>query len=143
MKTDTYFLLISTIALSFLISGCETDSFGSGRTLFSYTLTEVSGNNQTVTPEGESDPIVVRVDLNDSPTSGITVTWTLTEGDGSLSSDSGVSNEDGLVQTTYISGNTTGDVRIRANVNFDSSGFENFAGREVPPVTFSLKVITD
>jgi hypothetical protein len=142
MKILRYFIPILTIAFTLSASGCA-DSFGGGdgRTLYSYTLTQVSGNNQTVTPDStESDPIVVRVDMNESPASGITVKWTITEGGGSLSSDSGVSGGDGQVQTTYKSGNTTGDVKIRATVDFDSSGFERFAGREVTPVTFTVKV---
>lgn len=134
-----YILLVALVVFPFLISGCEPVG-SSGTVLYEYTLTVVSGNNQTVTSGTESEPIVVRVDMNKSPVSGITVEWNITEGAGTLSSNSGVSGENGHVQTTYIPGDSAGDVRIRATVNFDSSGYENFAGREVTPVTFTLKV---
>lgn len=137
-----YPILTIAIVLASLVTGCE-PAGSSGKTLYSYTMTEVSGNNQSVASGGnESNPIVVRVDMNELPTSGITVEWNIIEGDGSLSSNSGVTDKDGYVQTTYISGNTTTDVKILATVNFSASS-EHFMGREVPPVTFTLKVLTD
>lgn len=116
----SYFLPIAAMAFASLVTGCQSDvgfgSGGGGMGGVRISITEVSGSNQVVASGGdESEPIVVRADLDDSPIDGITIGWEITEGDGSLSSSSSVTDEGGYAQTTYISGDNIGEVEIVAD----------------------------
>lgn len=137
---------ITAILIISLASGCESESgFGSGGGGMGgirISITEVSGNNQEVAPGGnESEPIVVQVtDLDDTPIDGINIVWEIDEGDGSLSSDSGVTDEDGYAQTTYISGDTTGDVEIIQYYSRGSSSEGTMMGQSNSSVVFTITV---
>lgn len=105
-------------------------------------ITEVSGNNQVVASGGdESEPIVVQVtDLDDTPIDGINIVWEITEGDGALSATTSVTDEDGYAQTTYISGDTTGDVEIIQYYSRGSSSEGTMMGRSNSSVVFTITV---
>lgn len=143
MKTGTYFLLI-TIALSFIISGCETDPFGSSERGVRYelSLVVVSGNDQVVPSGGiESEPLVVRiVDQRNEPFPGFSVDWNIVQGEGTLSASSSEADSDGYASVMYTSGDSPGDVEVTAILSVGNPDGGAFAGRPGTPVSFDLKV---
>jgi hypothetical protein len=78
----------------------------------------VSGNGQGGTVgEALDDPYVVRVtDADGDPMAGVTVSWTVTSGGGSLSSGSSATNSSGQASTTHTLGGSTGSQSVRATV---------------------------
>ena len=70
------------------------------------TLTMVSGNNQTGTPgQPLSSPFTVSVtDTKGNPVSGVTVTFTVTAGGGTLSASSVATNSAGVASSTLTLG---------------------------------------
>jgi len=79
----------------------------------------VSGNNQSGDPGTElDDPLVVEVldDRND-PVSGVTVSFSVTAGGGSLSSTSVTTNSRGRAQTDLTLGDDPGRNSVRASVS--------------------------
>lgn len=91
----------------------------------------VSGNNQNgKTLESLSSAFVARVtddQANGAP--GVTVTWAVTAGDGTLSSLSTSTNGQGDASVTFTPGTTTGDVMVSASA----------AGLTGSPVMFSSR----
>ena len=93
-------------------------------------LEKISGDNQSGTPGNAlANPFVVEVqDEDGNPLSGHTVSFSVTEGGGSLSETSDVSNANGRAQTTLTLGSERGVNSVEASV----SG--------VDPVTFSTSI---
>jgi Big-like domain-containing protein len=90
----------------------------------------VAGNPQTVARNAASQPLVVRVnDERDDPMSGVTVTFAVTTGTGTLSSATAVTGSNGQAQVVFTAGATTGAVTVTATV----------AGVTLP-ATFSITV---
>ncbi|MDE0634311.1 MAG: Ig-like domain-containing protein [Candidatus Poribacteria bacterium] len=79
----------------------------------------VSGNNQRGTPGTVlDDPFVVEVlDDDDDVVSGVTVTFSVTAGGGSLSATSVTTNSRGRAQTTLTLGDDLGRNTVRASVS--------------------------
>ena len=79
----------------------------------------VSGNNQSGDPGTElNNPLVVEVlDEDDDPVSGITVTFSITAGDGSLSDTSVTTNTRGRAETDLTLGDDPGRNTVRASVS--------------------------
>ena len=77
-----------------------------------------SGNNQRGDPGTELDnPLVVEVlDEDDAPVSGVTVTFSVTAGGGSLSATSVTTNTRGRAQTDLTLGDDPGSNTVRASV---------------------------
>ena len=88
------------------------------------TLTMVSGNSQTgVQGQSLASPLTVLVtDANSNPVSGVTVTFTVTGGGGTLSTGSVTTNSSGLASSTLTLGPTAGS-------QYGGSGIQ-FAGRK-------------
>ncbi len=78
-----------------------------------------SGNNQSGDPGTElDDPLVVEVlDEDDDVVSGVTVTFSITAGDGSLSDTSVNTNSRGRAQTELTLGDEPGRNTVRASVS--------------------------
>ena len=93
-------------------------------------LTQVSGDTQSGTPGNAlGDPFVVEVkDADGEPIEGISVTFSVTAGGGSLSARNVPADEDGRAETTLTLGSERGVNSVEASV----SG--------VDPVTFSTSV---
>ena len=78
----------------------------------------VSGNNQSGRPGAAlANPFIVEViDENDDAVSGVTVTFAVTAGGGTLSATSATTNASGRAQTTLTLGDTPGDNTVAARV---------------------------
>ena len=94
----------------------------------------VSGNNQRGDPGTElADPFVVEVLDEDGDTvSGVTVTFRVTGGGGSLSATSDTTNSRGRAETTLTLGDSPGGNSVRASVSGVSTAV-TFAATAVPP----------
>ena len=81
-------------------------------------ITLVSGNNQSGRPGAAlANPFIVEViDENDDAVSGVTVTFAVTAGGGTLSATSATTNANGRAQTTLTLGDTPGDNTVAARV---------------------------
>ncbi len=79
----------------------------------------VSGNNQSGRPGARlANPFVVEVvDENDDPVSGVTVTFAVTAGGGSVSPTSATTNNNGRAQTRLTLGEALGDNTVTARVS--------------------------
>ncbi len=98
----------------------------------------VSGNNQRGAPGSVlDDPFVVEVlDEDDDVVSGVTVTFSVTAGGGSLSATSVTTNSRGRAQTTLTLGDALGRNTVRASVSGVSTSvtFTATAGPTEPDV---------
>jgi len=93
-------------------------------------LSIVSGNNEEI-PAGSSEglPLVVRtLDETAAPLGGVAVNWTITQGAGTLSAATSLSDASGNASVSYTPPATAGTVQIRA------------AAEELQ-VTFTLNVV--
>lgn len=81
-------------------------------------LVLVSGDGQTAkTLEAAGSPFVVRVDDADgAAVSGVTVTWSVTSGPGSVTTSS-TTNTEGRAQATFTGGTTLGTSTVTASVS--------------------------
>jgi hypothetical protein len=79
----------------------------------------VSGNNQSGRPGAElANPFVVEViDEDNAPVSGVTVTFAVTAGGGTLSRTSATTGSNGRAQTTLTLGEELGDNTVTARVS--------------------------
>ncbi len=83
------------------------------------TVSAAGGNNQTVTANAAaSSPLVVTVfDQNGTALSGVTVSWSIVTGTGSLSSATSTSDTSGQASVEFTAGADTGDVVVDAVVS--------------------------
>lgn len=68
---------------------------------------------------GQTTPIAMRVMVADefsNPISGVTVTWALTAGEGSLASAASVSNAQGVATNSVTPGASEADIEVRASL---------------------------
>lgn len=98
------------------------------------TLTKVSGDNQNGTAgTALSEPLVVRLtDSNDNPQANTTVSFAITQGDGSLSTLSSTTNTNGQASTVLTLGTSVGQNRVSATVV--GVGTVNFTASSNPTV---------
>ena len=76
-----------------------------------------SENQEGLTGETLTDPLVVEVlDQYGDPMEGVTVTFTVIEGDGTLSATTVTTDADGLAKTTLTLGNAPGPNTVEASV---------------------------
>ena len=92
---------------------------GTAEALVATTLVRLSGNAQTGTVGKELDnPFIAEVqDQNGDGLSGITVSFAVTIGGGSISASSVTTNASGQAETTLTLGSTAGSNRVTANVS--------------------------
>jgi alpha-tubulin suppressor-like RCC1 family protein len=91
----------------------------------------VSGNGQVTLPGGVTSPLRVRVIGSDEqPLAGISVQWSVTEGQASLDPTQTTTNAGGEAETNVQTGATPGSVVVRA------------ATGNLVPVTFSITTIS-
>ncbi len=95
-------------------------------------IERVSGDNQNgKTLEPLSSPMVVKVsDDQGAGTAGVTVTWTIMAGDGSLSSASTQTDGQGQASVVFTPGTTTGETMVSASA----------AGLTGSPIMFTARV---
>lgn len=100
------------------LAGCGDGSTTTGVTSTPTTLTKTSGDAQSTTAStAAASPLVVTVlDQSGNALSGVTVTWAIASGGGSLSAASSTTGSNGQASTTYTAGTTTGTSTITASV---------------------------
>ncbi len=114
-------------------------SAGSGGTVtFSETataggaLTVISGNNQTGTTGGVLQPFVLQLGSG-TGASNVVVTWTITQGSGTLSSPTTTTDSNGHTSNTLTLGPNTGVVIVQASApGFGSTTFTSNAIAGIP-----------
>jgi hypothetical protein len=107
-------VLISSL---FLFGGCLSLDVEQPRGIS--VLVIVSGQGQTI-PIGSTTslPLVVRgFDSNAAPVPGETVTWTVTQGTGTVSAATTLTDETGQTSVKFNPGATTGENRITATTS--------------------------
>ena len=95
------------------LTGCLSIEIPTGNVAI---VTVVSGNAQTVAPGGTTaNPLVIRV-VNNTAASipGVTVTWEVVSGGGSVSQQSTMTDGGGVTSVNYTAGVATGVAQIRA-----------------------------
>ncbi len=113
-------------------------------------LVLVSGNNQSgTTGQGLGNPFMVKVtDAGSNPVAGVTVTFAVTAGGGSLSATSAVTDSSGLALSTLTLGSTAGTNTVTATsgtlagspITFTATGVAPPAN--TPPTPASLVLIS-
>jgi plastocyanin len=102
-----------------------------------------SGNNQSAIVGGSLPAplaVVVRNAASEA-LSGITVTWTVTQGGGSVGSATSTTNAQGIASTTYTVGGSAGSEQIEAAVQSDASLTQTFtATANAPPSAAGVSV---
>ena len=83
------------------------------------TVAMASGNNQTIAPGSPlSAPLVVTVlDQDGLALSGVTVTWSITSGEGALSVTSSTTDANGQATNSSYAAGSAGDIVITATVS--------------------------
>ena len=106
-------LLVAIAAISLSMAAClSLEDPGQGLSVF----TIIGGNNQvvvvnTVAPQ----PLTVRtIDEKTGVLPGVSVSWTITSGTGTLSATSSVTDESGVAAVNFTAGSVTGPVLVRA-----------------------------
>ena len=109
------------------------------------TLEVISGDNQNgLTGETLSDPFVVEVrDQYDNPLGGVTVTFAVTAGRGSLSSEAGVTGTNGRAESTLTLGSEPGTNAVEVSVEgIVETEIFNAEATLPPPEPTTLSVVS-
>jgi hypothetical protein len=79
-------------------------------------LLRVSKGEQTIAPNATAPvPLTVSVrDQNGDPAEGVTITWTIRSGSGTLSATETSTNDDGETSITFTAGSTVGTTVVNA-----------------------------
>ncbi len=87
-----------------------------------------AGDNQTVsTGQLASTPLRVLVqDTNGSPAAGVTVTWSIVQGNGTLSSTTPTTDQNGYASANYTAGSTSATTTIEAKAGSNEVFFKLF-----------------
>ena len=94
------------------------DSTGPGNSAAKLTPIASTNNQSGTTGAPLSVPLAVRVDnASDQPIAGVTVTWTVTSGGGSVSPATSVTNETGVATTVWTLGPTEGIQTVQASAD--------------------------
>ena len=103
-------------------------------------LSIVSGDNQIgITGEALAKPFVIEVrDQYDAPLEGVTVTFVVLTGGGSLSLEVGLTDANGLAQSTLNLGVDSGTNTVEVNVEVISRTVVFSAKANLPPTTLSI-----
>jgi outer membrane autotransporter protein len=96
-------------------------------------LTVVSGNNQTGTAGGTLQPFVLQLGSGTSGASNVVVTWTITQGSGTLISPTTTTDSNGHTSNTLTLGPNAGVVIVQASApGFGSTTFTSNAIAGIP-----------
>ena len=108
-------------------------------------LSILSGDNQEgLTGEPLTNPLVTEVrDQHGDPMEGVTVTFTLTAGDGSLSTTTAITDPDGQAESTLTLGSDPGTNTVQVSVG-GIDGTVTFSAEAAlpPPIPTSLSIIS-
>jgi outer membrane autotransporter protein len=96
-------------------------------------LTVISGNNQTGTTGGALQPFVLQLGSGTQGASNVVVTWTVTQGSGTLSSPTTTTDSNGRTSNTLTLGTNVGIVIVQASApGFGSTTFTSNAIAGIP-----------
>ena len=125
-------------------AGDATTTFEAKTVLRPKTLEKISGDNQTgSTGVALTEPFVVEVrDVNGDPVEGVTVTFTVTAGGGSLNPATMQTNASGRAWTRLTPGDTAGANSVRASVAGIAQGVIFRAEATVAPPAPMLRIIS-
>jgi len=103
---------LAAAALLFLGGCLSIDQAPSGIAV----LLIVSGNNQTIAPGStNASPLVVRaLDAGAAPLPGSTVTWSVSQGSGSVSAATTLTDDAGQASVNFTPGSATGTSQVKA-----------------------------
>ena len=127
------------IAISALIGGCG------GEPSTPTTVSVLSGSDQPgVVGQQLASPIVVKVsDQNGNPMGAVTVSFTVTQGGGSVSPASGSTDESGQVSANWTLGTTAGESQqVRATVPGVSGLTAVFSATATPGEPFVISMVS-
>ena len=117
MRLDRSFRYASLLLIVGFMAGCggTTDLDPDPDPLI---LALVGGNDQSAT-EGQAvaEPLEVRVTRGGSAVAGTTVSWSVTDGGGSVNPTSSATDNAGMASTTWTLGATAGDNGVEASVS--------------------------
>jgi hypothetical protein len=104
----------SSIAVALLaLAACDSGDYGPTRS--GSGLQKVSGDDQVVAVQDTAAPLVVQVlDQNGDEAPGVAVTWTVTDGSGTLISVEDVTGAGGTASVSYVATSDTGLVTVTA-----------------------------
>src|SRR5438067_5894189 len=114
-----------------LLVACKHDATTSAPTPVATTITVTSGDAQTIVAgAAASTPLSVKVvDASGAPMSGVTVTWTLASGSGTLSAATSTTDANGVATVTYTAGLTAGTATVTATAG------------ALTPITFTESIV--
>ena len=108
-------------------------------------LSSISGENQEgLTGESLATPFTVQVrDQHGDPMEGVTVTFAVTAGDGSLSTTTATTDSDGQAKTILTLGTDPGTVTVEASVEGISQAVTfNAEAALPPPIPMTLSIVS-
>ena len=108
-------------------------------------LSIISGDNQTgVVGETLANPFVVEVrDRNDTPVAGVTVTFTVLTGGGTLSATTGTTDANGQAESTLTLGSDPGANTVEVSVEgVSQTETFNAEATRLPPTPTSLSIVS-
>ena len=134
------------------VTACSSGDSGSGTGTLPTTPTTPSTNGYSITVDsalavrtamvGTSVPASVNVALNGQPASGVTITWTVSAGGGTVSAPTSVTNASGVAATTWTLGDTIRVVTLTGGIVGVASANLQVTTTAGPPVA-AVKVSAD
>jgi hypothetical protein len=114
--TRTFTFAVMALALLVAPIGCDDDDPVAPSTATELAIAD--GNNQTIIVGEQTEPLVVQVlDQFDDPMAGVSVTWTVVTGDGTLSSATTLTDDDGEAEVLFTAGTVAGAASVTATVS--------------------------
>lgn len=115
MKLDRLFGHAGSLLIVGLLAGCGGEDTTEPQAVI---LSLISGSNQTAN-EGQAvaDPLVVQVTQGGNGVAGTTVSWSVTDGGGSVNPTSSATDNAGMASTEWTLGATEGDNGVQASVS--------------------------
>ncbi len=118
-------VLLPVVAVVFALGACQdraptatSDSMSFDRSSSKKKIAVSSGNGQTaIVNTAESSPLVVQVTAGGKAVAGVTVQWSATGANGTVSPTSSVSDASGLARTQWTLGPVAGNVSASATVS--------------------------
>ncbi len=144
----------SSIALSLVLStlvgagltACNDNNTPTSTANTAARAVAIAGYQQAVTvgTTGADSLAVVVYDSNGSLMPGATVTWTLSDGQGTLSSASSVTDANGVARVAFTAGTTSGVAHVAAAVgNVEPVSFEEDLTPGAPARLVAMQAVTD
>jgi hypothetical protein len=130
MRTHSPFLRLASLTLLTLAAACGDDKSSAENPTLQVAV--AAGNGQTATVgNGLQMYSVLVTDLSDNPQSGVTVTWAVTSGGGSITPISPTTDGDGIASAIATLGTASGPQVVRATAGGDNADFSSTGTADV------------